>query len=324
METELSKARHTAGQEFDAAQPPEIEATDDQGDPRPDVETSHRDGRGVRLAQGLGWYSLGIGLGELLVPGLVGRVAGLRGGGGGLMQLMGLREIATGLGLLGGRNTTRALDARIVGDVADLIALGVAFANPDNGRKRLLAATVTKLGVTALDLIARNNLAGHEDRQERVAMVTPVGKAITIDATAEALYAYWRDLQKMPEIMSHLRSVERIDAVRSKWTAVGPVGIAMSWESEIIEDRPGELISWTTVKGPLESAGVVRFRPAPGGRGTEVSVDMRYHVFGRGLGQAAATLFGLEPGIEVERGLRTLKQIFELGEPMLARAPGGK
>lgn len=305
METELSQDRPHVGRTFDAAEAPDTET-----DLTP-TESPQDDGRGVRMAQGLGWYSIGMGLGALLVPGLVRRLAGLRHGSSLLMRLMGARELGTGIALLGSRKPVAALDARILGDVADLIALGVAFARPANGPNRLLASAVTKLGVTALDLIARHDLAGHHDRQQRVAMVTSVHRAITIDASPEALYAFWRDLPAMPRIMEHLRSVQRIDAVRSRWTAVGPAGMTLSWESEIIDDRPGELISWITLEGPLESAGVVRFRPSRDRRGTEVVVDMKYHVLGRGLGQAAATLFGLEPGVELERGLVRLKQLFE-------------
>ena len=64
---------------------------------------------------------------------------------------------------------------------------------------------------------------------------------------------------------------------------------------------------------PLPNSGVVRFLPAPGGRGTEVHLEITYHPAGL-VGAAIARLFGKEPGQQVESDLRRLKQVLEAGE----------
>jgi hypothetical protein len=51
-----------------------------------------------QLAQGLGWFSIGLGLAEFLTPRAVGRIAGVRGNTG-FIRLMGLREIAHGVAI---------------------------------------------------------------------------------------------------------------------------------------------------------------------------------------------------------------------------------
>ena len=54
--------------------------------------------KGQKLAMGLGWFSLGLGLYELLAPEHLSRVLGLEGREG-LLRFYGLREIGAGLGI---------------------------------------------------------------------------------------------------------------------------------------------------------------------------------------------------------------------------------
>jgi uncharacterized membrane protein len=106
-----------------------------------------------------------------------------------------------------------------------------------------------------------------------------------------------------------------IDDRRSHWKARGPAGKTVEWDAEIIDDRPNERIAWRSLEGAdVENSGVVRFVKAPGGRGTEVHVEIRYSPPGGVLGAWLAKLFGEEPGQQVEDDLRALKQIMETGE----------
>ena len=68
------------------------------------------------------------------------------------------------------------------------------------------------------------------------------------------------------------------------------------------------------------NAGTVRFMPAPGGRGTEVRVDLEYDPpFGK-LGSKVAMLFREEPGQQVQDDLRHFKQVMEIGEIVFSDA----
>jgi uncharacterized membrane protein len=60
--------------------------------------------------------------------------------------------------------------------------------------------------------------------------------------------------------------------------------------------------------------GVIRFEEAPGGRGTEVKVELEYESPAGTTGVLLAKLLGEEPSQQVEDGLRRFKQIMETGE----------
>ena len=70
-----------------------------------------------RLPWALGWMSVGVGLTELTFPERLGRVLGVRRRSA-LMRVLGLREVAIGLGLLL-QPRRQWLWARVAGDVLD-------------------------------------------------------------------------------------------------------------------------------------------------------------------------------------------------------------
>ena len=74
------------------------------------------------LARGLGWFSIALGAVELLIPRQVGRAAGL-GGREALLRTYGVREIATGIGLLVSRRPVWWMWARVAGDALDAATL---------------------------------------------------------------------------------------------------------------------------------------------------------------------------------------------------------
>src|SRR5947199_4261096 len=53
------------------------------------------------LARGLGWFSIGLGLAEAIMPATMARMTGMQGYEP-VLRLFGLREIATGIGILAG------------------------------------------------------------------------------------------------------------------------------------------------------------------------------------------------------------------------------
>jgi hypothetical protein len=105
-----------------------------------------------RLARGLGWFSIGLGLAEVLMPRLMARATGLHGREE-LVQAYGWREVAVGVGLLLSRNPTPWLWGRVAGDALDLATLGTRAVSGDEvQRGRAVSALVAVAGVTALDV----------------------------------------------------------------------------------------------------------------------------------------------------------------------------
>ncbi len=280
-------------------------------------------GDAQRLNQALAAFSIGLGLVELLAPRRLGRLIGA-GDHPALFRLCGLREIASGVGLLSPRAASVAAVSRQAGDAMDLVLLGAAFASRDARPARLALATTAVLGVAAVDAYA----ASLHSRTEPLAPPepVPVSVSIAINSTPEKLYAFWRDVESLPRFMRHLESVTRTGERTSRWAAKAPGGGVVQWDSEIIEDHPNELIAWRTLPGSdVEHRGRVSFERLGEDRGTTVHVELVYDPPGGRLGAAIAKLAGEEPELQIWRDLRHLKQLLETGEVASTRGqPAGR
>ncbi|HEY8459805.1 MAG TPA: SRPBCC family protein [Blastocatellia bacterium] len=271
-----------------------------------------------KIARGLGWFSIGLGLAEIAAPRELAKLIGLRGDYSGLFRLLGAREIASGIGILAGRRNGESPNAfwmwsRVGGDAMDLALLGAASRLRKSDRSRIAAATAAVAGVAALDVILSQRLV--RTRRARDGGAISVAQAVTINRSPEELYRFWRDFQNLPRFMKHLESVREMGNGRSRWVAKGPAGGTVKWDAEITEDRPNELIAWRSLDGAdVDNVGTVRFERAPGGRGSIVKVKMRYSPPAGALGAAVARLFGENPEWQVKDDLRRFKQLIETGE----------
>lgn len=119
-----------------------------------------------RLAQGLGLFSIALGAAELLAPHAMARPLGLRGRER-LVAAYGVREVATGLGILATRKPTAWLWGRVAGDALDLATLGLGLLHPSRRRRGGAALGMVAVGgVALLDLLCATALA-REDRSRR-------------------------------------------------------------------------------------------------------------------------------------------------------------
>jgi uncharacterized membrane protein len=141
-----------------------------------------------------------------------------------------------------------------------------------------------------------------------------VEKSVVIDRPREEVFRFWRTLSNLPRFMGHLRDVRETSPTRSRWVARGPAGTSVTWDAEIINERPNELIAWRSLPGSeVASAGSVHFLPAANGRGTEVRVSLKYDPPAGRLGAAVAWLAGEEPTAQVADDLARLKRMLEAG-----------
>ncbi|MGI8854246.1 MAG: SRPBCC family protein [Thermomicrobiales bacterium] len=141
-----------------------------------------------------------------------------------------------------------------------------------------------------------------------------VEKTLTINKSAAELYRFWRNFENLPHFMDHVESVQVKDATHSHWKVKGPAGKSVEWDATIINDIANELIAWKSTDAEIANAGSVRFRSAPGGRGTEVTVNLEYDPPAGKAGMLVAKLFGEEPTQQVQDDLRRFKQVMEAGE----------
>ena len=114
-----------------------------------------RQGRTQALACGLGIFSIAIGLAELVAPRWIVRRAGARVSPN-MIRAFGVREIATGVGLLMAAKRGAWLWGRVAGDALDIAAV------------RDPAAIAALAGVTALDVAAASALTREENRPRQI------------------------------------------------------------------------------------------------------------------------------------------------------------
>jgi uncharacterized membrane protein len=273
-----------------------------------------------KLAHGLGWFSIGLGLAEVFAPRAIARIAGVKGDNR-LIQLFGLREISSGLAIFAqGERPAAAVWSRVAGDALDLASLGRAFASPDSNKGRVAFAAMNVLAVTALDVLCAQQLSsGSNDTTAEEEGTSNVKKSIIINRTPEELYQFWRKLENLPRFMRHLESVRETGENRSHWVAKAPVDSRVEWDAEITEDRENELIAWRSLEGSdVYNTGSVRFERAVGGRGTLVFVELDYDPPGGVIGKGIAKLFGDDPEQIIYDDLRGFKQVMETGEITLS------
>ncbi len=162
----------------------------------------------------------------------------------------------------------------------------------------------------------KDDAPGRTARTGRFGDYAVVGKTVTIAKPSRGeLFAFWRDFTNLPAFMDNLDKVERLGGGGSRWTIRAPGGATVDVETVIAEERAGELIAWRSVEGSdIDTEGRVRFRDAPGDRGTEVELVVAYKPpFGR-AGQGIAKLLQREPAIQARRDLRRFKMLMETGE----------
>jgi len=156
------------------------------------------------LAEGLGWFSIGLGLAEVAAPGALAQLIGIedtprtRG----VMRAFGAREIVNGIGILSARPHPAWLWARVAGDVLDIAALASApRADSETGKTSTAFASLA--GALVADVAAARQLQQRDgDRWDRAQAVS---KAFTINRSPDEVAQLWNELDPLGDIVEHVR-----------------------------------------------------------------------------------------------------------------------
>ena len=142
-----------------------------------------------------------------------------------------------------------------------------------------------------------------------------VEKSVTIALPPQQVYAFWRRFENLSRFLRHVESVtERPDGT-SHWVIRTHGDNTLEWDARLIEDRPGELISWQSLpEADVDNAGSVWFTPGSDGRGTTLKVALKYDPPAGRLGAAVAKLFGHDAESQIDEDLLRLKELLESGE----------
>jgi len=160
-----------------------------------------------------------------------------------------------------------------------------------------------RLGIDHLDKRERDGVPGNRGLK--------IEYAVEVQCPAPELYQFWRNIEQLPRILRHVETVEPVDAWHSHWVARGPLGPALEWDAEIINEHENELIAWQSVHGAsLQNAGSVRFE-AFSDSATYVKVCIELQPVGGTAAIALARLFGTDPQRELEEDLERFKDFAE-------------
>ncbi|CAN5676136.1 hypothetical protein BH18ACI5_BH18ACI5_17550 [soil metagenome] len=266
-----------------------------------------------RLAIGLGWFSVALGLTEIVAPRHFARTIGMPEASETTIRSFGAREVGNGLAILVRPDRAGWLWSRVGGDALDLsyLASGLRFDHNHGGRLGMAIAAV--LGVTALDVVCARQLSEPDDDFGSL----PTGiirseRSITINRPLDEVYRFWKHFENFPRFMRRVQSVEMLSGNRSRWRVSAPAGMTVEWEAEMVADREGERIAWrSTPDSDMQNSGIVQFKVAPGARGTDVRVQLEYLPPAGRLGRSIAWLFGDDPDQTLDDDLRRFKNLME-------------
>jgi hypothetical protein len=116
-----------------------------------------------RLAKSLGWFSIGLGLLEIIAASKVTRALGMRGTEG-VVRAFGAREVASGIATLSPDRKV-GLQSRVAGDAIDMAVLLLALTPYNPKRNNVKAALMGVAAITALDVVGARAVSARQLRK---------------------------------------------------------------------------------------------------------------------------------------------------------------
>jgi uncharacterized membrane protein len=135
--------------------------------------------------------------------------------------------------------------------------------------------------------------------------------SLIVNAPRKGVYDAWRNLERLPRFLKHIKKINVIDAIHSHWILKTPGRIpAIEWDAEIIEQEDGRELSWRSLPGSnIETAGKINFADTTGG--TELIVLITYRPPAGYIGSAIARLMNSTFKNMVEQDVMSFKTYIE-------------
>jgi uncharacterized membrane protein len=152
---------------------------------------------------------------------------------------------------------------------------------------------------------------------DMVGTETSVSRSVMIMRTAADVYAFWKDFGKAPLWMEHVQSVSPLDHRHARWVRKSPVAGSLEWITELLDDVPDRSVSWRIPANAhcnCDLYGNIIFSEIEHGRGTVVTLSIRYKMHTGLLHSGATLIIGQEPGRHIGEDLRRFKMLLEAGE----------
>jgi len=117
------------------------------------------------LAKGLGYFSIALGMTELLAPRALCRGLGMEGHEN-LIRAYGAREVATGVAILMSHDPTPWILGRVAGDALDIATVATGLRGDNPKQNNVIAALGALVGATALDVVCATGLLTEKGGRE--------------------------------------------------------------------------------------------------------------------------------------------------------------
>ena len=132
-----------------------------------------------------------------------------------------------------------------------------------------------------------------------------------VKAPRKLAYDSWRNLERLPRFLKHVKKIEVIDEIHSRWILKTPGRVpSVEWNAEIIDQEEGRELSWRSLPGSkIETAGKINFADTTGG--TEVNVLITYRPPAGYIGTAVAGFVNPTLKKMVEEDLSRFKKYIE-------------
>jgi len=173
-------------------------------------------------------------------------------------------------------------------------------------------------GLIARAVRTRSNPEQQAASQQRRSESTgelAVRRSVTIGRSPDDLYEQWRDPEVFSRIVGRIADVISTGEDEYRWTVTGPGGTELSWKTRVVESEPGELIRWETPEdASIPNSGAVRFREAPGDRGTVMTLSLQFSPPGGSVGASILNRLNIVPETAAGYMLDRFKSLVESGE----------
>lgn len=132
----------------------------------------------------------------------------------------------------------------------------------------------------------------------------------TINKPVPEVYEFARNQENWAFILERIGHPREAQQLSAK----APLNRRIEFQPQIWKEERDQVIAWQSRGRQVTRRGAMRFRPAPGNRGTEVLLGVEYHYSAPLISRSVGLLLGRDPEQRARKALRALKQLLEAGE----------
>jgi uncharacterized membrane protein len=150
-------------------------------------------------------------------------------------------------------------------------------------------------------------------RKVQTGRAIKIEHSISINRSPQDLFRFWRNVENLPKVMKHVRSVEAVNDRLSHWVVETiPGAPSVEWDAEIINEVKDERIGWRTLHGAsVTHAGSVEFQAEGDGGSTRLTVTLQYDPPAGPIGATIASWLGQDPKSQIAEDLSRFKEQME-------------